>query len=70
MNNSNDFKNVVMKNLNNSTIIKNISFDQKEILWNIMQLHNNGNPFECDITASSLNFYKVSKKFKSFKEKY
>lgn len=50
-----------MDNLNNSTIIKNISFDQKEILWNIMQLHNNGKPFECDITASKLNFYKVSK---------
>lgn len=50
-----------MDKLNNSTIIKNISFDQKEILWNIMQLHNNGLPFECDMTASSLKFYEPKK---------
>ena len=43
--------------LNNSTIIKNFSYNQKEILYNIMQLHNNGNPYDCDITASSLKFY-------------
>lgn len=47
--------------LNNSTIIKNISFDQKEILYNIMQLHNNGKPFDCDMTASSLKFYEEKK---------
>lgn len=43
--------------LNNSNVIKNISFDQGEILWNIMQLYNNGNPFDCDMTASQLKFY-------------
>lgn len=47
--------------LNNSNIIKNISYDQKEILWNIMQLHNNGKPFDCDMTASSLKFYEQKK---------
>lgn len=48
-------------NLNNNTIIKNFSYNQKEILYNIMQLHNNGNPYDCDITASSLKFYKGDK---------
>lgn len=43
--------------LNNDTIIKNISYDQNEILWNIMQLYNEGKPFECDMTASELKFY-------------
>lgn len=43
--------------LTNANIIKNISFDQTEILWNIMKLYNNGKPFECDITASKLGFY-------------
>lgn len=43
--------------LDNSNIIKNISFDQSEILYNIMQLHNEGKPFDCDMTASELKFY-------------
>jgi hypothetical protein len=47
--------------LNNSNVIKNISYDQKEILYNIMQLYNNGEPYDCDITASSLKFYEVKK---------
>ena len=47
----------VEKKLNNDNIIKNISFDQSEILWNIMQLYNDGKPFECDMTASELKFY-------------
>ena len=46
---------------NNSNIIKNVSFDQKEILHNIIKLHNNGKPFEADMTASSLGFYKHKK---------
>ena len=46
---------------NNSTIIRNISYDQKEILYNIMTLHNGGKPFDCDITASSLKFYEDRK---------
>lgn len=44
--------------MNNSDVIRNVSGDQKEILYNIMQLYNNGAPFECDMTASSLCFYK------------
>lgn len=47
--------------LNNNTVIKNISYDQKEILYNIMQLHNEGKPFEADMTASTLGFYKTKK---------
>lgn len=47
--------------LNNSNIIRSVSSNQREILYNIMQLHNNGEPFDCDITASSLNFYNTSK---------
>lgn len=45
----------------NSAIIKNISYNQKEILYNIAQLYNNGEPFECDMTASDLVFYKSTK---------
>ena len=40
--------------LNNSTVIRNISTDQSEILKWIMELYNNDEPFECDITASEL----------------
>lgn len=47
--------------LNNNTVIKNISYDQKEILYNIMMLHNEGKPFEADMTASTLGFYKTKK---------
>lgn len=47
----------VKKLITNNNIIKNISFDQSEILWNIMKLYNNGEPFECDMTASQLKFY-------------
>lgn len=43
--------------LNNFTAIKNISTDQSEILKWIMDLYTNGEPFECDITASELKFY-------------
>ena len=49
------------KKLDNSNIIRNISFDQSEILHNIMHLYNNDEPFDCDMTASELKFYqKVS----------
>lgn len=43
--------------LTNDNIIKNISFDQSEILYNIMKLYNEGKPFDCDMTASELKFY-------------
>lgn len=46
------------KRLNNSNIIKNISYDQTEILHNIGVLYNNGSDqFDADMTASSLGFY-------------
>ncbi|KAA6341291.1 hypothetical protein EZS27_010878 [termite gut metagenome] len=41
--------------------IKNISQNQKEILFNIMKLHNNGKGFDCDMTYSTGNFYKENK---------
>ena len=41
----------------NDTIIRNTSYSQKEILKNIMTLYNNGEAFDCDITASQLKFY-------------
>lgn len=50
-----------MENLNNSTIIRNVSYDQSEILHNIMELYNDGKPFECDMTASTLAFYRKTK---------
>lgn len=43
--------------LNNSNIVRNISTDQSEILKWIMDLYNNGMPFESDMTASELKFY-------------
>ena len=54
-----------MENLNNKTIIKNISTDQSEILHNIGTLYNDGSDhFDCDITASSLGFYGSKKRDK------
>ena len=47
--------------LNNSTIIRNISKDQSQILYNIMSLYNDGKPFDCDMTASTLAFYRKTK---------
>ena len=38
-------------------VIKSISYNQHEILYNIMQLHNGGRPFDCDPTYSIGNFY-------------
>ena len=38
-------------------VIKSIGYDQHEILYNIMQLHNDGKPFDCDMTYSIGNFY-------------
>lgn len=50
--------------LNNDNVIKNLSYDQTEILLNIMKLYNDNKPFECDITASELKFYQKGKKNK------
>ena len=52
------------KKLNNSNIIKNISYDQTEILHNIGVLYNNGSDqFDADITASTLGFYNGGKNY-------
>lgn len=40
-----------------SRTIKNISYHNAEILNNIITLHNNGEPFQCDMTYSKGNFY-------------
>lgn len=47
--------------LSNKNVIKNISFDQSEILHNILLLYNNGETFDCDMTASELKFYNYRK---------
>ena len=46
-----DYKDVIRD------VIRSISYDQHEILYNIMEMHNEGKPFECDITYSSGKFY-------------
>lgn len=38
-------------------VIKSISYNQHEILYNIMRMHNEGRPFDCDMTYSIGNFY-------------
>lgn len=38
-------------------VIKSIGYNQHEILFNIMQMHNGGKPFDCDPTYSKGNFY-------------
>lgn len=38
-------------------VIKSISYNQHEILYNIMRLHNNGKAFDADFTYSIGNFY-------------
>lgn len=48
--------------LNNSNVIRNISFDESEIIRNILDLYCNGaETFEADITASKLAFYRKRK---------
>lgn len=42
-------------------VIKSTSHDQKEIMYNIMQLHNGGKPFYADMTYSSGKFYESKK---------
>lgn len=38
-------------------VVRSIAYDQHEILYNIMQMHNGGKPFECDMTYSKGAFY-------------
>lgn len=53
-----------IEELNNSNVIRNISTDQSEILKWIMDLYNDGEPFEVDMTASELKFYGDRKGYK------
>lgn len=46
-----------MGNIDYKDVIRSISYDQHEILFNIMKLHNNGKPFDCDMTYSNGKFY-------------
>ena len=46
-----------MGNIKYNDVIRSISYDQHEILYNIMKMHNNGKPFDCDITYSTGKFY-------------
>lgn len=38
-------------------VIRSISTDQHEILYNIMMMHNGGGAYDCDMTYSIGNFY-------------
>lgn len=40
-----------------SEVVRSVSYSQHEILYNIMQLHNDGEPFDADITYSTGGFY-------------
>ena len=39
--------------------IKNIDYSQHNIIYNIINMHNEGNAFDCDMTYSRGNFYGV-----------
>lgn len=55
---------VKKEKLNNSNVIKNISYDQSEILHNIGVLYNGGSDqFDADMTASTLGFYNGGKNY-------
>lgn len=42
-------------------LIKNIGYNQHEIIQNILKLYNEEQPIECDINYSVGNFYKENK---------
>ena len=50
-------------NIKTSQVIKNFSFDQSEILYNIIHLYNNHLPFDADICYSVGGLYEKSKNF-------
>jgi hypothetical protein len=49
--------------LNMKEVIKSVSYNQSEILYNIKKLYNNGNDYECDPTFSIGNFYSKSRTY-------
>jgi len=56
--------------INYNDIVRSISYDQNEILYNILKLYNNGNDFDCDPTYSKGGFYNKSKEFPVNSPKY
>lgn len=46
-----------MGNIDYKDVIRSTSYSQHEILYNIMNLHNEGKPFDCDMTYSTGKFY-------------
>lgn len=56
-----------LKNKENIIMIKSISFDEQEILRNILLLHGNGHDIELDPTFSKGNFYKHGLKAPKYK---
>lgn len=49
------------KSVSYNSIIRSVSYNQKEILSNIIKLYNNGEPFYCDMTYSNGKFYSEDK---------
>lgn len=49
---------ISQKKLTNETIIKSVSYDQGEIIKNIIKLHVPSGKIDCDMTMSKGNFYK------------
>jgi hypothetical protein len=63
-------KKVSQFDIRNNNVIKSVSSSQAEILSGIMKLHNDGNPFDADLTASLLKFYKQIPAPKNLYDKY
>jgi hypothetical protein len=53
-----------------NSVIKSVSENQHEILYNILKLYNNGKSFECDPTYSEGGFYEKNKDFWIEKPQY
>ena len=58
----NDTNKVSTFDIKNKNAIKSVSYRQSEILAWIMKLYNEGNPFDCDLTASKCVFWKTLQK--------
>ena len=56
--------------IRNRNAIKTVSSSQTEILLWIMHLYNGDKPFDCDLTASVLKFYKSVPVPESLYDKY
>lgn len=65
-----DTEKVSRFDIRNKNAIKTVSSSQKEILLWIMDLYNDGKPFDTDLTASLLKFYKEIPAPKHLYDKY